>query len=116
MLFKQALGFPAGETFVDHFDGQADLFADALGKTGSFFGHFAVGAVEAQRKTYDDLPYTLFTSELAEATHIFVAIDTLQGGQRFGEARFGIGDGQTNSCAAIIERQNGRGFSLFFWE
>jgi len=103
LLFEQTLSFPTGKAFVDHFDRHANLFADTLGKTRSFFGHFAVGAVEAQRKTYDDLRYTLLASEFAEAAHIFVAIDAFQSGQRLGEARFGVGDGQTDSGAAVIQ-------------
>src|ERR1700686_1225681 len=75
LLFKQTLRFPASETFIDHFHWHAYLFSDALGKTGSFFGHFAVGAVEAQRKAYDDLRYTLLPGQLTETAHIFVAID-----------------------------------------
>jgi hypothetical protein len=109
LLFEQTLGFPTGKTFVDHFDRHANLFADTLGKARSFFGHFAVGAVKAQGKADDNLRYTLLASEFAEAAHIFVAIDAFQRGQWLGEARCGVGDGQANSSAAIIERHNGSG-------
>jgi hypothetical protein len=56
----------------------------------------------------------LLVSEFAQAAHIFIAIDAFQGGQRLGQAHLGVGDGQTDSCAAIIQRQNGRGLSLIF--
>src|ERR1700675_4984898 len=102
LLFKQTLGFPTGETFIDHFDRHANLFADTLGKTRSFLSHFAVGAVEAQRKAYDNLRYTLRASEFAEAAHIFVAIDAFHVGKWLWEGRLGVGGGLTKSLLGGI--------------
>src|SRR5258706_5499515 len=50
LFFQQALGFPAGQPFIGHFDVDADLFAHALRKAFGFVGHFAAAAVKAQRQ------------------------------------------------------------------
>ncbi len=55
LFFQDALGLPTGQAFVDHFDGDADLFAKAVGKARGFLGHVAVRAVEAQGQTDNDL-------------------------------------------------------------
>jgi len=54
LFFEQALGFPTGQSFIGHFDGNADLFAHTLREALRFLGHFAARAVETQRQSDQD--------------------------------------------------------------
>ena len=58
-------GFPAGQPFVHHLYGQANLFADAFGKTRGFFRHFAARAVHIERQADDDVLHAMFVGEFA---------------------------------------------------
>src|SRR5271157_5531271 len=40
LFLEDAFGLPTGEAFVDHFDRDTNLFAEAVGKARSFLGHF----------------------------------------------------------------------------
>jgi len=54
LFFEQALGFPTGQPFIGHFDGNGDLFAHALREALRFIGHFAARAVETERQSDQD--------------------------------------------------------------
>jgi hypothetical protein len=44
--------------------------------------------------------------EFAEAAHIFIAIDALEGVVRRSDAGFGIGKGEANARAAVVKSQD----------
>jgi hypothetical protein len=107
LLFEQALRFPTGQAFVQHIHRHVQLLAQARGETGGFFGHFSAGAIEAEGKANDDLADTVFAGEFAQAAHIFVAIDPLEGEEGPGELRLRFGNGQADARAAVINGQDG---------
>lgn len=110
LLFEQALRFPTGQALVEHVNRQVQLFAESGGKTGGFFGHFAVGAIEAKRKANDDLADAMFTREFAQASHIFIAIDALESEERARELRLRFGNSQTDARAPVVDAENGSRF------
>jgi hypothetical protein len=106
LLFEQAFGFPTGEAFVQHIHRQTLLFAQTRGKSRGFLRHFTTRTVEAEREPDDDLPNTVFTGKFAQAAHVFIAIDALEGEQGPSQPGFDFGDGEANAGAPVVHRQN----------
>ena len=106
LFFEQALGFPTGQPFVRHFDGNANLFAHTFGETLGFFGHFPVGAIEAQRKSEQNQFHRVVAHQFAQPAHVFVAIDAFERAERLSDALQRLRDGEANAGAAVVHSQN----------
>jgi len=115
LFLEDAFGLPTGQSFVHHGDGDADLFAEAVGKARGFFGHIAVRAVEAEGQTDNDLLDVVLANEFAETAHIFVAIDAFEGVVGRRDAGFGVSQGEANARTAVVERQDLALFLRGYW-
>src|SRR6266851_991781 len=102
LFFEQSFGLPTGEALVDHSDGQVQLFAHARGKACGLLSHLAARAIEAQRQTDDNLSDAVLADELAQPSHVLVAIDALQSGERTRKSGIHFGNRQANACATIV--------------
>ena len=105
-LFKQAFRLPAGQPLVDHFHGHAELLLNAPGKTLGSFRHFAACAIEFEWQSHDNLRYPAVAHEFAETPHVFVAVDSLQGGQRLRNLGLRVRDCQAHPRSSVIDREN----------
>ena len=105
-FLEQALGFPTGQPFVRHFDGNANLLVHAFGEALGFFGHFAVGAIEAQRKSDQNQFHRIVAHQFAQAAHVFIAIDPFERAEGLSHTLQGFRDGQANAGAAVVQSQN----------
>src|SRR6266852_4674245 len=74
----------------------------ARGKARSLLGHLAARAIEAQRQTDDNLSDAVLADELAQPSHVLVAIDALQSGERTRKSGIHFGNRQANACATIV--------------
>jgi len=57
----------------------------------------------------------MIAGELAEAAHVFVAIDALEGVVGFGDAGYGIGEGEADFLAAVVEGEDFGGGGIGDW-
>ena len=113
LFFEQALRLPAGQALVDHLDGQSHLLVHALPEPRRFFGHIAARTIQPQRQPYDNLLHAMLAHKFPQPPHVLVAVDAIQRPQRLRQASFRVADGQPDSRAPVIQRQNAQRFSLF---
>ena len=85
----------------------------SLPEVRRFFGHIAARSIQAQRQPYDNLLYAMLAHKFTQPPHVLVAIDAIQRPERLRQARFGVPDGQPDSCAPIVQGKNAQRFSLF---
>src|SRR5450631_1700700 len=106
VIFQQALRFPTRQALIDHFDGDAELLANALAEAAGFFGHFAARSVEAQRQSYDDLLDAVSAHDFAETPHVFVAVDARQRVERLRQRGSRVGECEADARAAVVDTED----------
>ena len=100
------MGGPTGEAFIHEFDFDAQLFFQACGETGGFFGHFTGGAVEIERVAYDNLAGAIFPGDFAQVAEHAAAIGAFENaGGTGGDAQF-VGNCQADAASAVIQAQH----------